>query len=233
VITFSTNPGFDPAIGPYDIAFLPVFPGEFEMGTKLGYYPDAHKVTLTKGFQLGTYEVTQKQWRSVMGSNPSLLVGDKLPVETVSWNDVQEFIAILNARHDGWTYRLPTEAEWEYSIRAGTTTRYFWGDTFDEAYAWSYANSRGVLREVGTRLPNAWGFFDMAGNVWEWCQDYYGRYDLEVPQTDPTGPMSGSERVVRGGGYASDLRSLESGTRGRVSPLSSWGGLGFRLASYK
>ena len=160
-----------------------------------------HKVSISKSFYLGIYEITQAQWQAVMGNNPSYFNNSpNNPVENISWNDCQEFISKLNSMGEG-IFRLPTEAEWEHACRAETTTRCYWGD--DPNYTQSinyacYGSSGGKTAEVGTKLPNAWGLFDMSGNVWEWCQDIYGVYQ-STSVTDPKGPTSGSFRVVRGG----------------------------------
>ena len=163
-----------------------------------------HKVKISQAFFMGTTEVTQGQWRAVMGNNPSSFsnCGDNCPVENVSWNDTQEFIQKL-CQKEGLIpckYRLPTEAEWEYSARAGGSTTYYWGNRMDGAYAWYDGNSGSKTHEVGTRKPNAWGLYDMTGNVWEWVQDWYdGGYYGKGDAVDPRGASSGSDRVERGG----------------------------------
>ena len=147
--------------------------------------------------------MTQGQWQAVMGSNPSQFTGDpNRPVENVSWDDVQEFIRRLNAREGGATYRLPTEAEWEYAARAGTTTRWSFGDDASQLgrYAWHDGNAGGQTHPVGQLQPNPWGLYDMHGNVWEWVQDWYGKY-ASGTAVDPAGPSSGSYHVFRGGGW--------------------------------
>ena len=130
----------------------------------------AHRIEISQAFYLGKYEVTQAQWKDVMGKNPSGFKGDNRPVEEVSWEDVQEFIRRLNAREQGVTYRLPTEAEWEYAARAGSTTAYSFGDDTLQLgeYAWYWENADGTTHPVGQLKPNAWGLYDMHGNVWEW-----------------------------------------------------------------
>ena len=176
-----------------------------------------HQVTLTKGFWLGTYEVTQAQWQSVMGSSPSDFSGASRPVEKVSWDDVQGFLTRLN-RGIGLfraEYRLPTEAEWEYAYRAGTTTRFYWGDDLNETaiddYAW-YGQFLGETHPVGDKLPNPWGLYDMSGNVYEWCQDWYGDYPAG-PVTDPQGPPPDTNRVLRGGSWAAVPESCRAAYR--------------------
>ncbi|HNY26787.1 MAG TPA: formylglycine-generating enzyme family protein [Candidatus Sumerlaeota bacterium] len=157
-----------------------------------------HKVTLSKPFYIGVHEVTIEQWRKVMGDdNPNVQDGPKKPMIGISWHNAQEFVRKLSEM-EKVTYRLPTEAEWEYACRAGTTTAYYWGESFDAGYAWSQENGDLDTHNVGTRKPNAWGLYDMSGNVWEWCEDWYGPYAAEE-QTDPKGPSSGQYRLMRGG----------------------------------
>ena len=199
-------------------------PGSFMMGStedKDSERP-VHKVTLTKPFYLGVYEVTQGQ--RVMGTNPSNSnTSDLLPVEMVSWQDAAEFCRKLSAM-EGLEYRLPTEAEWEYACRAGTTTPFSMGMTIstDEAnYNGNYIYGRGVkgvyrgkTMEVGSFAPNAWGLYDMHGNVWEWCADWFGSdYYKRSPERNPTGPAPGTYRVLRGGGWNSHPRHVRSAFR--------------------
>ena len=186
-------------------------------------------VTLTKPFYMGKFEVTQEQWEAVMGNNPSSKTkGAKLPVTDVSWEDCQGFIKKLNAKTKGG-YRLPTEAEWEYACRAGTNTEYSFGENItpkDANYKDSYIGKPVI---VGSYKGNAFGLFDMHGNVWEWCEDWYGEYPVEEV-TNPRGPATGEYRALRGGsfcGYESDARS--SG-RGDFTPTCGLNGDGFRLA---
>ena len=158
-----------------------------------------HRVTLTNNYYIGKYEVTQALWKIVMGSNPSNSKGDNLPVEKVSWNDCQKFISKLN-KLTGKSFRLPTEAEWEYAARGGNKSRgyqYSGSNTIGDV-AWYDGNSGSKTHAVGTKQPNELGAFDMTGNVWEWCQDWFNRYSSS-PQTNPIGAVSGSCRVYRGG----------------------------------
>jgi len=185
-----------------------------------------HEVTLTKPFYMAKYEVTQEQWDSVMGKNRSHTKGAKLPVTDVSWEDCQEFIEKLNANTKGG-YRLPYEGEWEYACRAGTTTAYSYGDNLTK----SDANIDGdSIKEVGSYKPNAFGLYDMHGNVWEWCEDFYDDYPKGAG-TDPKGPGMGSFRVLRGGSfdiYGSTARSSYRYFDG--SPSNRSDDYGFRLA---
>ncbi len=188
-----------------------------------------HQVTL-KSFIMGTHEVTQGLWKAVMGNNPSNFNGDNLPVESVSWNNVQEFIKKLN-QLTGKKYRLPTEAEWEYACRGGSTTAYCFGDNSNSLgdYAWYDNNSGNRTHEVGTKKPNAWGLYDMHGNVLEWCNDWEADYPT-TPQKDPTGPSSGSNRVFRGGGWYGSAQGCRSAFRNRNDPDYRGNYLGFRIA---
>jgi formylglycine-generating enzyme required for sulfatase activity len=186
-------------------------PGSFTMGDDGGESDEipAHKVTITKPFYLGKYEVTQEQWEAVMGANPSYSKGPKKPVENVSWNDCQEFVKKLNERLAGTSaaVRLPTEAEWEYACRAGTTTKYSFGDNESDLgdYAWYDGNSNNKTHPVGEKKPNARGLYDMHGNVWEWCRDWYDDKGYERYQRgDLTPPSSGASRVLRGGSWVND-----------------------------
>ena len=217
--------------------FVKIEPGTFTMGSPNSdsYAYDRekpqHQVTISKGFYLGKYEVTQVQWQAVMGSNPSNNKGGSRPVERVFWNNIQEFVGKLNQAAGSELYRLPTEAEWEYSCRAGTTTQWSFGD--DESklvdYAWySGNNSPSGTKDVGQKLPNPWGLYDMHGNVYEWCQDWYGSYSSEA-QTDPQGSVSDSYRVLRGGYFRADARYTRSAGRNGNSPGYSYDNIGFRL----
>jgi formylglycine-generating enzyme required for sulfatase activity len=209
--------------------------GEFLMGSN--EYSDEgpiHRVKLSPYF-IGKYPVTQAQWKAVMGNNPSRFQGDDLPVETVSWEDAKKFCETISAK-TGKTYRLPTEAEWEMACRAGSNGKYCFGD--DEKllgeYAWYGQNSDDKTHPVGQKKPNAWGLFDMHGNVWEWCGDWYGgRYYSECEKqglvTDPQGPATGSYRVARGGGWNNYAVRCRSADRGGVVPGNRRDGLGFRL----
>lgn len=206
--------------------------GTFTMGSPDGVgradeHPQ-HRVTL-QSFYVGKYEVTQSQYRAVMGTNPSYFKGDNFPVEQVSWNDANEFCRRLS-RITGLHYRLPSEAEWEYACRAGTTGDY--SGSLD-LIAWYGKNSSNRTHPVGTRQPNAWGLHDMHGNVWEWVEDWYGDYPPGGDVSNPTGPRSGSQRVFRGGGWNPTRNGdqLEAAFRDSGSPSGSYRDLGFRIAS--
>jgi formylglycine-generating enzyme required for sulfatase activity len=183
-------------------------------------------VRITKGFEMGKYEVTQAQWEAVMGSNPSEFKGADRPVEQVSWEDAQQFLSRLNARGDGYRYRLPTEAEWEYAARAGTTGKYY--GELDEI-AWYKGNFGGQTHPVGQKKPNAWGLHDMLGNVWEWCWDWYDvNYYGNSPEADPRGPASGQALSLRGGSWGNFPRYLRVSVRISGGPLNRNNYFGFR-----
>ncbi len=208
--------------------------GKFMMGSNNGDKDEKpiYKVHISQPFYLGKYEVTQAQWAAVMGNNPSHFKGDPhRPVGNISWNMVQDFIGKLNAKEkdQGSQYRLPTEAEWEYAARAGTTTAYSFGDDPTELseYAWHGDNAGGKTHSVGLRRPNAWGLYDMHGNVWEWVQDRYGTYEPESI-IDPLGPPSGTSRVVRGGSFVNSPETLRSARRVDGQPEFWDRNLGFR-----
>lgn len=190
---------------PASIEFVTIQPGEFVMGCLVddnGCDADekpAHRIQITKAFELGKYEVTQTQWQSVMGSNPSAIKGGDHPVDSVSKNDAHDFIARLNALNDGYRYRLPTEAEWEYAARAGATNPPSPAEL--DAVAWYAANSEDESHPVGQKKPNAWGLYDMLGNVREWVEDLYSRdYYGASPAADPTGPAAGQNGPPPGQG---------------------------------
>jgi sulfatase modifying factor 1 len=193
----------------------------------------AHQVILTKGFYLGKFEVTQEQYKKVMEVNPSKFKGDKLPVEMVSWNDAVEFCDELNKNERiprGWEFALPTEAQWEYACRAGTTTAYSWGDNITPQLA-NY-NESGFKKtvEVGSYVANPWGFFDMHGNVWEWTADWFqAAYPSGNPVVDPTGPATGSSRVLRGGSWSHPGTRLRSAYRHNDTPSYRGHAVGFRV----
>ena len=193
--------------------------GTFRMGATSEQGSDAwnsekpvHSVTLS-GYYIGKTEVTQSLWKAVMGSNPSRFEGDNLPVEFVSWDDCQEFIRKLNALI-GQNFRLPTEVEWEFACRGGNNSRgyKYSGSNYIDNVAWYYGNSGEKTLPVATKSPNELGIYDMSGNVWEWCSDWYGDYSSSA-QTNPKGPYDGSYRVSRGGGWCDNARNCRSSIR--------------------
>ena len=214
--------------------FVRIEAGTFQMGSNDSEAYDnekpVHTVRLTQPYYLGKHEVTQGQWQAVMETNPSKFTGDpNRPVESVSWDDVQEFIRRLNSQEGGAMYRLPTEAEWEYAARAGTTTRWSFGDDARQLgrYAWYNENAGRQTHPVGQLQPNPWGLYDIHGNVWERVQDWYGTYTSGTA-VDPTGPSSGSSRVSRGGSWVSKVSDCRSASRFHDAPIL-YDNLGFRL----
>ncbi len=239
--------------------------GTFQMGSppsEQGSGDDErqHEVTLTQDYYLGAFEVTQAQYRKVMGNNPSNFQGDVVaerhpqtgrvvkegdssrhPVERVSWNDAVEFCKRLSdlpeEKKAGRVYRLPTEAEWEYACRAGRKTAFSFGEESDSLgdFAWFAGNSGGKTRAVGEKKPNAWGLYDMHGNVWEWCSDWYSEYPKGAV-SDPAGPIESSLRVHRGGCWDFEAAFCRSARRSgdlpsyRLGPSLRDDGIGFRVA---
>jgi len=241
-VTFS---GADFLLEDVEIEFVWIEPGTFAMGSpqdEEGRNDDegpVHQVAISKGFYLGKYELTQDQWETVMETRPwegrsYTRLGSRYPAVYLSWEDVGEFVDRLNDLEERKLYRLPTEAEWEYACRAGTTTRWAHGEEEGGLgeYAWYIANAAQVgesyAHEVGMKKPNPWGLYDMHGNAWEWCWDWYGEYtgnDL----ADPVGRSSGTLRVTRGGSFSSFARGVRSSARDGVSPVDLNIGLGVRL----
>ena len=206
--------------------------GTFQMGSDDGYEWEkpVHQVTLSD-YYIGETEVTQELWTAVMGSNPSYYTGNmQRPVEMVSWIDCQTFISKLN-QLTGETFRLPTEAQWEYAARGGNKSKgytYSGSNVLDDV-AWYDDNSDGMTHPVKTKAPNELGIYDMSGNVWEWCSDWYGDYS-SAAQTDPTGPATGSSHVSRGGSWNFDATSCRVAYRIGDTPTFSYIFLGLRLA---
>ena len=205
--------------------------GTFTMGSPSSvsnWYDEGpqHSVTLTKGFWMLETQVTQKMWKSVMRNNPSSFPGEQNPVECVSWHKCREFCKALSSKL-GVTVDLPTEAQWEYACRAGTTGAYA-GDL--DAMAWYSKNSGMETHPVGQKKANTWGLYDMYGNVWEWCLDWYRKdYYTESPTSDPCGPNNGSIQVIRGGGWSNNIWDCRSANRGHRGPGSWYYDLGFRI----
>ena len=220
-----------------EIELVPVKGGCFQMGDTFGGGGEDERPVHTvcvNDFLIGKFEVTQAQWKAIVKKNPSGFKGDRLPVENVSWNDVQGFIKKLNAR-TGKKYRLPTEAEWEYAARSGGKEEKFAGTSKDEElaeYALIDRNSQETTSEVGIRRPNGLGIHDLSGNVWEWVQDIYGATYYEQPgiQVNPKGQKVGEDRVRRGGGWTSSPRAVRTSYRYADFPDSRNKFVGFRLA---
>jgi formylglycine-generating enzyme required for sulfatase activity len=231
-------------ISPAGMVFVP--PGTFRMGsaeTEPGHEADESpqtEVTMSRGFWFGQHEVTQAEFETLMGNNPSFFTGNpQRPVDSVRWHDAMAFCAALTERElaaeripTGTAFRLPTEAEWEYASRAWTSTRFSHGDDPDyaalETYAWYAANSGEVTHPVGQKLPNPWGLFDLHGNVWEWCLDAESAYP-GGRVLNPAGPAAGTFRVFRGGGWLNEGVGLRSANRGFGDPDIGYWGAGFRV----
>ncbi|MCG6895304.1 MAG: formylglycine-generating enzyme family protein [Desulfobacteraceae bacterium] len=237
--------GFEESIeNSLGMEFVLIKPGKFLMGSpedEPGRFvgETQHKVNLTNPFYIQTTEVTQAQWQALMGDNPSShkRCGDRCPVEQVSWHDVQRFVRKLNQKENTDKYRLPTEAEWEYACRAGSTTTIPTGKIIDfqcnvdknlTAIAWYCGNSQDRVHPVAEKAPNAWGLYDMLGNVEEWCHDWFGAYPSDEV-IDPNGPKEGSYRVMRGGAWFSPARDLRCASRFGSPPPYRFQHIGFRL----
>jgi formylglycine-generating enzyme required for sulfatase activity len=232
------------AIGNVKMTFVYIQPGKFMMGSPerekgRSNSETQHEVMLTKGFYMQTTPVTQAQWKAEMGDNPSYFKGcDNCPVDNVSWHDAQKFIETLNNKEGKSVYRLPTEAEWEYACRAGTKTPFAFGEclsTDDANYDGNYPLEgcpKGQYRKkttpVGSFRSNAWGLYDMHGNVREWCADWYGAYPSSSI-VDPVGPNGGLSRVLRGGSWNNRGQSCRSAFRNRYYPDFRYDNYGFRL----
>lgn len=221
------------------IRFVKIDPGCFLMGKDSDIKESSpiespqHKVCISKPFYVGETEVTQKQWESVMGTNPSKRKAQYNPVDKVSWNDTQEFIKKLNSQVNGHSFRLPTEAEWEYCARAGSNTLFHFGSKPNDLsfYGWfGDEGYGGASHEVALKKPNQWGLYDMHGNVWEWVQDWYDpNYYSKSQNTDPQGPESGEYRVYRGGSWVGKAINLRTSLRYSGLPSIKTNDIGFRL----
>jgi len=191
-----------------------------------------HEVTISKPYYMGMYEVTQEQYEQIMGKNPSNFKGAQNPVERVTWTDALEFCKAVSKK-TGKTVRLPTEAQWEYACRAGTKTRFGFGDKDEDLgdYAWYNKNSNKQTHPVGQKKANTWGLYDMHGNVWEWCSDWYGQdyYSANANDRDPQGPASGADRVLRGGSWYDTPRYCRSAYRSGCVPDFRLIDFGFRV----
>jgi formylglycine-generating enzyme required for sulfatase activity len=215
----SARVDIEPLLGEY----IQISAGEFLMGSNFRWPSEqpVHKVTIAQDFEMSATVVTQAQWQAIMGSNPSDFKGDNLPVERVSWDDIQIFIDKVNQQSQRYHYRLPTEQEWEYACRAGTTGEY--AGELDEM-GWYKDNANGGPHEVAKKKPNAWGLYDMHGNVWEWCQEWYKDY----PSTDLSGNVNPC-RVIRGGSWYFGDDYSRSAFRFYLCPDIRSNHLGFRL----
>ncbi|MFE5323256.1 formylglycine-generating enzyme family protein [Paenibacillus sp. NPDC056579] len=209
-------------------------PGSFTMGSSLttGEEDEApeHKVTITRPFYLGKYEVTQEQWEELMETNPSKFKGDKRPVDSVSWDDSQLFLNKLQEK-TGRKFTLPTEARWEFAARAGTSTPWHFGNNESSLgdYAWFQENSNNGTHPAGQKKPNAWGLYDMYGNVQEWCNDWYAAAYPQGDVVDPQGPLSGESRVMRGGAWGDDHTMVRSAYRNASGTDAKTPGIGVRV----
>ena len=214
--------------------FIWVEPGSFEMGgpagSGFGNREPFHTVTITQGYYLAKYEITREQWEAVEGPGPWAPGAPLRPAAGITWSDVQQYVQALNDAPGDAEFRLPTEAEWEYACRAGTATKYSFGDADADLGddAWYGGNSGGATHDVGTKLPNPWGFHDVHGNVWEWVQDYWSLYSAGH-QIDPLGPTSGSHRVARGGSYLEGPLNQWSASRGKFELNYASAAIGARL----
>jgi formylglycine-generating enzyme required for sulfatase activity len=230
---------------PVKIEYVKIAPGEFMMGCSKGdtmcdmhdqasplkdFFKDlsespAHMVKITKPFEMSKYVVTQGEWKKVMGTDVSTFKGDNLPMENVSWTQVQDFLTKINALNDGFKYRLPTEAEWEYAARAGTTGPII-GDSLD-AIAWYDQKGGAKTKPVGTKAPNAWGLYDMQGNVWQWVQDGYSDYKKNAV-SDPVN-NKGDKKILRGGSWDMTAIEMRVSNRFAIPPNLKNNNAGFRL----
>ncbi|MDK2938525.1 MAG: hypothetical protein PWQ51_689 [Methanolobus sp.] len=223
-----------------DFVLIPA--GQFYMGSDstpiVAFDDPLHEVNIGNDFYMGKYEVTQIQWETVMGTNPSYFKGDKLPVEQVSWNDAREFIRRLNKLENTDKYRLPTEAEWEYACKAGNDTdfsftneatdldEYGWSDS----YGWCAINANGTTHPVGEKKANAWGLYDMHGNVWEWVQDsWHDNYENAPADGTAWEEENSSDRVGKGGSWMDGPNYCKSAFRGSLDANSTSYVLGFRI----
>ena len=214
------------------IKFLKIPAGCFQMGSNQGFKFEApvHKVCV-ESFYLGKYEVTQKQWSIFNKNNLSRFKGENHPVQRVSWNDAKDYIKKLNNSENTTKYRLPTEAEWEYAARGGTSTEFFWGDKIDNDFVWYFGTSNYKTHPVGSKKPNPFGLYDVLGNVWEWVEDWFSKdYFKTSPIKNPKGPSTGRFKVKRGGSQANLISHIKSHTRYRAPANRRHYINGFRIA---
>lgn len=218
-----------------DMQFVLIPTGKFIMGSNdFSRGRPVHEVIIKDSFYIGKYHVTQKQWKTLMDNNPSKVKGDNLPIENVSWNDVQEFIKILNDKENTNKYRLPSEAEWEYACRAGTKTKYYYGDEKSKLgdYAWYARNSGKRIHPVGQKKPNSWGLYDMHGNVREWVQDGFHSDYVNAPSDGSAWEGDGSLHIMRGGNYNCGDFDCQSAEYDSAPTYYKSSALGFRLVRY-
>ena len=214
------------------IQFLKIPAGCFLMGSNKGFKFEApaHKVCVDS-FYLGKYEVTQKQWAILKKYDFSKFIGENHPVQRVSWSDAKDYIQRLNMAENTTKYRLPSEAEWEYAARGGTSTEFFWGNKIDNDFVWYFGTSNYQAHPVGLKKPNPFGLYDILGNVWEWVEDWFSNaYYKKSPINNPKGPQSGRFKVKRGGSQANLISHIKSHTRYRASINKRHYINGFRIA---
>ncbi len=235
--SYSTPNGSTNGSIKHGIEFVLIPAGEFDMGSpqkEAGRDNDegpVHHVKIATAFYMSKYEITQEQWRNIMGNDPSYFKGDDLPVEQVSWNEAQEFISRLNEKEGVDKFRLPSEAEWEYAARAGTSTRYYFGDDASKLgdYEWFVENSELKTHDVGQKKPNPWGLYDMQGSIWEWVQDMYHDSYNGAPTDGSAWEGNGSHRVTRGGSFDYAAVHLRVANRNDRDPGYRHINTGFRL----
>ena len=224
-----TNHWVSPSTG---MKFLHIPSGCIKMGTENGFKFESpiHEICVDD-FYLGQFEVTQKEWLKLTPENLSKFPGANRPVERVSWNDAKSYIEKLNRKEKTFKYRLPTEAEWEYAARAGTSTQFYWGEKIDNSYVWYFGTSDYKTHPVGQKKPNSFGLHDMLGNVWEWVEDWFANdYYQRSPRQNPPGPEAGRFKVKRGGSESNLISHIKSHTRYRALPEKRHHINGFRIA---
>ena len=236
-------PGCDSGQAPEPVVFNPSLPmREIQAGQFMRVTDTRQRVTLTRGFWIGTHEVAQREYESVMGSNPSFFQGETLPVEKVSFLQAEAFCKALTARDReagripaNLISRLPTEAGWEYACLAGATTAFSFGDADEEAeaHAWSAENADDKTNRVGEKNPNAWGLHDMHGNVWEWVSDWFAAHPKDPELANPSGPPAGRHRVFKGGGWYHEAKFARSTSRFMMEPGMAINYVGFRVVLAK
>jgi len=214
------------------IALVQIPSGKFKMGTYEGFGDEdelpVREIELTEDYYIGKFEITQKQWETVMGSNPSSFSGENLPVETVSWEECMEFCKKLS-KATGLNVSLPTEAQWENACRSGSETKWFFGDDIIGYGKYANENTEDTTINVGSYEPNPYGLYDMYGNVMEWCLDYYSPEYMKEDVTDPKGPESGEARVSRGGGWGASPDECRSAYRNACGENEKTDGIGLRI----